>query len=60
MPRRAIRHGRAVTAPTAARFAGRAAGVRGELGDFQIKDVGFCVRMPRALIGIYETQREDS
>ena len=60
MPRRAVGHGRAVTAPTAARVAGRAVGAWGELGDFQINDAGFCVRMPRALIGIYETQREDS
>jgi hypothetical protein len=60
MPRRAIRHGRAVTAPTAARIAGRAVGAWGELGDFKINDAGLCMRIPRALIGIYETQREDS
>ena len=59
MPRRAFRHGRAVTAPTAARVAGRAAGAWGELGDFQISDAEFCVRMQRALIGIHESQRED-
>ena len=59
MPRRASRHGRAVTAPTAARVAGRAVGAWGALGDFQISDVGFFVRMQRALIGIHETERED-
>ena len=61
MPRRAVGHGRAVTALTAARVAGRAIGAWGELGDFQstMPDL-FGVRMPRALIGIYEIQREDS
>ena len=59
MPRRAVGHGRAVTALTAARVAGRAVGAWGGRGDFQINDAGFCVRTPRVLSGIYETQRED-
>jgi hypothetical protein len=60
MPRRAVGHGRAVTALTAARVAGRAVGAWGELGDFQINNAGFCVRMQRAPIGNYEIQREES
>ena len=59
MPRRADRHGRAVTALTAARVASRAVGAWGELGGFQINDAEFCVRMQRALFGIHEIQRED-
>ena len=45
MPRRAIRHGRAVTAPTAARIAGRAAGVRANV--FQVNK-RVCIGMSRA------------
>ena len=61
MPRRAVGHGRAVTALTAARVAGRAVGAWGELGDSKstMPDL-FGVRMPRALIGIYDIQREDT
>jgi hypothetical protein len=60
MTRRAVGHGRAVPALTAARVASRAVGAWGGLGDFQINDAGFCVRIPRALVGTYEIQREDS
>ena len=61
MPRRALGHGRAMTALTAAQVAGRAAGAWGELGDFQSTMPDFLgVRMPRALIGISDIQREDS
>ena len=58
MPRRAIGHGRAVTAPTAARIASRAAGVRGV---FQVNGsgcIGTC--MARVPIATHEIQREDS
>ena len=61
MPRLAAGHGRAVTALTAARVAGRAVGAWDGLGDFQINDAGFALAcMPRGLIGIYAIQREDS
>ncbi|HTM74189.1 MAG TPA: hypothetical protein VL198_13250 [Pseudolabrys sp.] len=48
MPRRAVGHGRAVTALTAAHVAGRAVGAWGELGDFQINGAGFFVCACRA------------
>ena len=58
MPRRAIGHGRAVTVPTAARIAGRAAGGRDV---FQINGSG-CIGkcMARVSIANHEIQREDS
>jgi hypothetical protein len=61
MPRRAIGHERAVNALAAARVAGRTAGawVSLAISKSTMPDL-LGVRMPRALIGIYEIQREDS
>jgi hypothetical protein len=58
MPRRAIGHGRAVTAPTAARFASRVAGA---WDVFKINGSGsHGGRMARLSIATHEIQREDS
>ncbi|HEY7228895.1 MAG TPA: hypothetical protein VH558_00850 [Pseudolabrys sp.] len=61
MPRRAVWHGRAVAALTAAHVAGRvsAHGMNLAISKSTMPYL-FGVHMPCALIGIYEIQREDS
>jgi hypothetical protein len=58
MPRRAVGLGRAVTAPTAARVAGRAVGVR-DLFRSTIRVASTCA-WRACQFATHETQREDS
>jgi hypothetical protein len=58
MSRRAIRHERAVTAPTAAHIAGRTAGARDVFQVGNSAFIGKCVA--HVSIATHEIQREDS